>query len=339
MTFLENDEFIILMSHNHYRTSDSGDPYHIHSVSERTMMREAGIKTSHEQPAWSIIEPQKGTYIHNYLDDIIAGNRLAGMKSLVQISGWRNPSWMPDDWFCKTKEGKVERECLSFWNEEAQEYSDEFYKMMITAYKGDKDVMFFFGEYQGGEGALPPTWCVYDDYAVQDFKTWYGTSAMPIPDHPDTLQWLGESITDHYLRKAKLFYDAYGEIWNAQQYLMDTWSKAFGNFVQYETLVAFRDLFPDIKIYLLQYTYFDSSHDANNEIFVDKIKNELGAEVIAEALFANGLPTTAPKAIAKGFRGQILHPTVGSFTGEPINNQILENIKNANKLWLEGRGL
>ena len=336
--FLENDEFIILMSHNLTRTQDTGDTYHVHSIGERALMREAGIKTSHEQPAWNIIEPSKGNYNPEYLDTIINTNREAGMKSLVQISGWRNPNWMPDDWFCKTKDGNIERECLSFWNVEAQLYSDDFYKLMINSYKHQKDVMFFFGEFQGGEGALRPTWCIYDPCAVHDYKLLYGNNAVPDPNSKDTIEWLGVSIIDHYVRKARIFYEAYGEVWNCQQYLMDTWSKAFGNFVQLPTLQEFRKLWSDAEIMLLQYTYFDGSHDAKCIEFVDKLVELTGCKVIVEALFSSGLPNTAPRAIAKGFRGQILHPTMSSFSGEPINQQILENIKIANKMWLDSRG-
>jgi hypothetical protein len=199
--------------------------------------------------------------------------------------------------------------------------------------------MFFFGEYQGGEGAFAPTWCIYDNAAIQDYKNMYGTSAMPSPTNPETLDWLGDSIIRHFVRKAKIFYDAYGEVWNAQQYLMDSWTKAFGNFVQLETLQEFRNLWPDINIILLQYTYFDPSHNAKCIEFVDLLREKTNCEVIVEAMFASGLPQTAPKAIAKGFRGQILHPTGSSFSGEPINSSILENIRNANKLWLESKGL
>jgi len=339
MNFLENDEFIILMSHNKYRTEDRGDNYHVYDVGERLLLMEAGIKTSHEQPAWNILEPAKREYNSIYLDDIIRTNQEAGMKSLIQISGWRNPSWMPNEWFCKTKDGNIERECLSFWNKEAEEYSDKFYRTMIDAYINEKDVRFFFGEFQGGEGALRPTWCIYDADAIQDYKRMYGSNAMPIPDHPETLYWLGKSIMEHYIRKARIFYEAYGEIWNCQQKLMDNWSRAFGNFVQFDTLQAFKQLWPDIKIYLLQYTYFDGSHGQDNVEFVDRIKNELGAEVIVEAMFASGLPTTAPRSIAKGFRGQILHPTMQSFSGEGLNQTILQNIKNAQTQWMESRGL
>ena len=55
---------------------------------------------------------------------------------------------------------------------------------------------------------------------------------MPEPNNPDTLVWFGNKVTQHFIRKGKLLYPKFHEVWNTQQYLMDTWTKAFGNFVQ-----------------------------------------------------------------------------------------------------------
>jgi hypothetical protein len=67
------------------------------------------------------------------------------------------------------------------------------------------------------------------------------------------------------------------------------------------------------------------------------LKETTGCEVIAEAMFAGGLPTTTPKSIIKGFRGQILHPTIESFTGASLTDDVITNIKNSHNLWLESR--
>ena len=337
MNFLKDDEFIIFMAHNAQRTSDSGDTYRVHTLEERSRMREAGIQTAHEQPAWNILEPSRGSYNFAYLDNIISLNREAGMKSLVQIAGWRIPTWIPHEWKAKRKDGVVETEVLSMWNDEAQEYSDAFYERMINEYKNQKDVMFFFGEYQGGEGAYPPTWCLYDDAALENYKRIYGASAEPKPGDPETLGWFGGMIVDHFIRKAYYFHTAYNEIWNEQQYLMDTWTKAFGNFRQADTLELFHRVWPESNIVLLQYTYFDSSHNDACKEFVDKLVKASECEVIVEAMFYSGLPTTTPQAIAKGFRGQILHPTKESFSGEALCDEAINNIKNSHKMWMESR--
>lgn len=338
MHFLKDDEFIVLMAHNAHRTSDD-DTYHVSTLEERIRMREAGIQTTHEQPAWSVLEPSQGNYNYGYLEDIINLNREAGLKSLLQISGWRVPKWIPDEWRAKRRDGILETEALSFWNEEAEEYSDAFYEKIINRYKDQKDVMFFFGEYQGGEGAYPPTWCLYDTAALEDYKKVYGSSAVPVPDSPETLAWFGEKILDHFIRKACYFRKAYNEIWNCQQYLMDTWTKAFGNFKHAETLELFHKTWPKCNIVLLQYTYFDSSHNQDCKDFVDKLVEISNCEVIVEAMYCKGLPVTTPQAIAKGFRGQILHPAPERFSGEKLEDWMVENIKTSNRLWRESRGL
>lgn len=332
MNFLKDDEFIILMASN-------DEKHLLPSVGERSRMRELGIQTCHEQPSWALIEPAQGQYNWGYLDNIIKNNRDAGMKSLIQLTGWKNPTWMPDDWFCKTKDGKIEREALSLWNEEAQKHSDNFYRLVIDRYKSHKDVRFFFGEYQGGEGVLPPTWAIYDDAAVKDFRyfNFFDGKTFPLPEDGSTMDWLDKSVVNHLVRKGQIFYDAYKEVWNAQQYLMDTWTHAFGNFAHIETLLKMHKAWSDANIVLLQYTYFDNSHDINCVNYVDRLVDAVKCEVIVEAMFCAGLPITTPKAIAKGFRGQILHPQKNSFAYEPIEDWMFENIKRSQELWLASR--
>lgn len=340
MKFLKDDEFIIFMAHNASRVQDRDDTYHVHTLEERVRMREAGIQTAHEQPSWNMIEPERGNYNWGYLDGIINLNRQAGMKSLVQIAGWRIPNWMPDDWRPWQSNGYVHRDVLSMWNEEAQQYADKFYDLLIERYEDYGDVMFFHGEYQGGEGAYPPDWCFFDPAALANYKETYGSGAMPEPNHPDTLDWYGKKVIEHFIRRAWPFAEMYGEVWNAQQYLMDTWSKGFGNFVQEDILKWFYETFEDnVEIYLMQYTYFDPSHKEDNAQFVQKLMDETKCKVIAEALFAKGLRWTTGAAIQKGFRGQILHPTMDSFSGEGLDDEIVGIIKNSHEEWMRSRGL
>lgn len=335
MSFLENDEFLLLMVHCEDRAVGF-ENLHILTTQERARLREVGIQTAHEQPAWSRIEPSKGNFDIDYLNTIIQRNRDAGLKSLIQVSGWRVPKWVPNEWRARRKDGHYEEEQLSLWNKEAQDYSDNYYDLMSATYTSQKDVAFFFGEFQGGEGAYPPTWCLYDDAAIEDYKKTYGTSEMPIPDDPLTLEWYGNKIIEHFIRKTEILYPYYKEIWNEQQYLMDTWSKAFGNFVQADILATYRQKFPDASIVLLQYTYFDQAHDDNNVKYVDMLREISGCEVIAEAMFCKGLPITTPKSILKGFRGQIVHPV-----NEPgqtgLEDWMVNNIRDSHNSWLESK--
>lgn len=339
MNFMQNDEYLILMNHCRFRTVDGPDPYHILTTQERSRLYDCGIRTAHEQPAWSHVQPSKDSYDFGYLDHIITTNRDAGLKSLIQISGWRPPKWMPSDWFAKYSNGVVDDGCLSFWNEEAQEYSDKYYKTVCDFYANQKDVEFFFGEYQGGEGAIGVAHglATYDDAALEDFRKNYGPSAMPRLDDPDTMVWFGDKIISHYLRKSALLYPYWHEVWNAQQYLMNVWTHAFGNFVQPQILEASRKKWPDGCIVLLQYTYFDSAHDQNNERYVDELVNISKCEVIAEAMFCAGLPYTTPKAIAKGFRGQIIHPQKDGFSNGELEDWMVEAIRTSHNTWKVAR--
>lgn len=327
--FLHDDEFLILMNNN--------DQIHGFSVGDKARIWAAGIQTCHEQPSWAMIEPAQGQYNWAVLDNLISENRQAGMKSLIQLVGWKCPTWIPNDWFCKTKEGKIERECLSPWNSEAMYFSDLMVINAIQHYWDQKDVAFFHGDWQGGEGMFPPTWSIYDAFAIQDYKKVFGNDAMPIPENPDTMKWMGQKIMDYFIHKARVFYPAYHEIWNSQQYLMNVWTHAFGNFVHVETMEKFRESFSDANIILMQYTYFDSAHDENNIRYVDNIVAKTGCEVIVEAMFCAGLPTTTPKAIAKGFRGQIVHPQRSGFDFQPIEDWMITNIKNSHDLWMKSR--
>lgn len=334
MNFMSDDDFLLLMSLNLYHSSSFGNyPYHIHNEGEKARLYGAGIRTSHEQPPWLLIEPSKGQYDFDYLDSVIRTNRNAGLKSLIQISGWINPAWMPDEWFAKDMNGNKEVTCISFWNEEAQQHSDNHYQTMVDHYKDEKDVAFFFGEFQGGEGAYNCTWCFRDDAAVQDYKKVYGTDAMPTIDSQETLDWFGKKVVEHFVRKMEILYPPYHEMWNAQQYLMNTWHKSYGNFVQPEIMKKFHELHPDGTVVLLQYTYFDSSHGDANASYVDTLRGISGCEVIAEAMFCNGLAHTTPKAIAKGFRGQIIHPQHSGFGTEPLDDGMINAIRTSNDLW------
>jgi hypothetical protein len=335
MNFLRGNEFIVLMS-QHKERAIGFEAYHELTIPEKLQLRVAGIQTSSEQPSWASIEPSRGQYNFDYMDRLIHINREADMKTIFHISGWRNPDWMPNEWFSKTKDGVYERELLSFWNEEAQEYSDKFYKMLYDKYD-DPDIEFVFAEWQGGEGAMPPSQCYYDNAALEDYRSIFGTSAVPELNTPDTMKWLGDAIIKHFVRKTEILYPRYKEMWNMQQYLMQRWTPAFGNFVQTDIIRTYHELHPDGLVVLLQYTYYDDSHTDVDVQYVDMLRGISNCETIVEAMFSKGLPITTPKAIAHGFRGQIIHPA--REPGAHLENYEIENIRNSHKLWMKSKGL
>lgn len=329
---MSDTDFLLLMVHCEDR-ANGFEAQHILSTEDRARLREVGIQTAHEQPAWLRVEPSRGEYDFAYLDNIINRNRNAGLKSLIQLAGWRLPAWIPNEWRARQKNGFYEPEMLSIWNEEAQAYSDNYYNTIMDMYADQKDVGFFFGEFQGGEGAMPPSHCYYDDAALEDYKN-AGLSGSPDLSNDESLKWFHESVIKHYMRKGKLFYDRNKEIWNEQQRLMDKWNISYGNHVQPEIMRLYRELCPDASLVLLQYTYFDNSHGQDEHDWVDNIVKLSGCDVIAEAMFCAGLPKTTPLAILKGFRGQIVHP-VNEFGKHTLEGWEVENIRNSYNQWKE----
>lgn len=334
-----DSEFLLLMCHNYSREDDNNRTIHfpvtpyILTEADRKRLYDVGIRTAHEQPAWQTLEPSKGNYNFDYLDNIIKTNRNAGIKSLIQIHGWRIPKWIPNEWRAKTKEGVYEDEMLSMWNEEAQTYSDNLYQMLDNRYKDYKDVMFFFGEWQGGEGIMRPTHCYHDHAALENYKSIYGTSAVPdLKTSPETKEWLGNTAIKHFLRKSRILYPKFHELWNMQQHLMDTWDMAFLNFNIPDIIKAYRTTFPDACLVSCQCTYYDNDHKQDNVEFVDSLRFTYNMEVIVEAMYCAGLPITTPKAIAQGFRGQLVRPAFEKGAAR-MEDWMVDNIRKSNDLW------
>ena len=348
---MKDDEFLLFMAHNYTRDFDDNKPIAFHPIKpyvlnlqDRIRLYDAGIRTSHEQPAWHTLEPSRGDYNFDYLDDIIKLNREAGLKSLIMIHGWRIPAWMPKEWRAKTKEGIYEGQMLSMWNQEAQEYGDDYYRMLDDRYMDQSDVAFIFGEWQGGEGAMCPTHCYHDWAALEDYHKIYGTTATPDLSTPETTQWLGDTIIRHFLRRGALLYPKYHEIWNALQFIMSVeqsskgsfGSKAFGNFVHEDIIKTYRESFPDACIVSCQATYYDDSHGQDNVDFVDKMRYTYNCEVIVEAMFCRGLPITTPKAIAQEFRGQLVRPAFEEGATK-LEDWMVDAIRDSHQLWMESR--
>ena len=333
-----DDEFLLLMCHSEKRWTDDNSPsieagpQYVLSVGDRKRLYDVGIRTAHEQPSWDSIEPAKGEFDWSYLDAMINRNRESGLKSLIQFHGWRLPRWIPDEWKAQRQDGVHEIDVLSMWNKEAQEQSDKSYLAVDAHYKDDLDVEFFFGEWQGSEGAYPLTYCYYDWAALEDYKRTYGASAVPDINTSETLDWYGKRVIEHFVRRGTLLYPKFKEVWNCQQHLMDNWGKGFGNYVQPDILKEFRRLYPDGCIVLLQYTYYDPAHLQDNVEYVDKIRNAYNCETLVEAMYCSGLPTTTPRAIAHGFRGQIVRPAFQNQVNR-LENWHVNNIRVANELW------
>jgi len=332
MNFMVDDEFLILMNINP-ALDPLMDTIPALPLDARKKLREVGLKTALEYPNWIRINPAPHEFDFMEVNEFLSMNRSADMKTIFPVTNWNIPEWVEDDWYAKHRDGSINRTVLSIWNEEAQEYTDYYCKKLISNF-GARDVLFYWGDWQGGEGIYPAEQCFYDRCALEDYRANYGSTATPDITTQETLDWYGKKIIEHSLRKQRIFYPQHKEIWNAQQYLMETWTKAFGNFVIPETFQAFRDEFPELSLVFLQYTYYDDAHyKIPNEEFVKKMQADYNCEVIVEAHFAQGLKTTTPRAIIDGFRGQVcglIHFQSGKFAFE---DWMVEEVGKSITLW------
>jgi hypothetical protein len=335
MTFMRSDEdFLILMNLN---VSMMGTiSFYKVNLSDLIRCHQAGIRTVLEYPGWNIIEPEKGVYDFSSVERTLDINRSVGMKTIFSIPEFTYPAWMPDEWFAKNIKGEIERRYFSMWNVEAQDYLHNYCKFFIDNFDAP-DVLFIFAEGENGENILPTLPSFYDDAALMDYRSKYGSDAVPdityLTTYPQTKEWLGKKALDHFMMTERFFYPHKHEIWDMKQWLYNQWSEATINYIQPELMALYRTFWKDANIVLLQYTYFDEAHGAGNVTYVDNLKDKIPCDVIVEAHFCSGLRSTTPRAIAKGFRGQIICPTHPMSGRNSIDMQMIDDIRWSCDTW------
>lgn len=318
---MKSDEYLILM--NLGRNMLQGSP--VLSLDDRKRIRSVGIQTAVEYPEWADIEPAQGIYDYSSIENALSTNRAAEMKTIFSVFNPWIPAWIPDEWRPKYESGVYNTAFLSIWNKEAIEYRENLIYFLVNTYDAE-DVMFIQGDVDTGESVLP-SYAWYDDCAIKDF------GSVPNFEDTQTKEWLEKSAIEYYVRTQKILYPQFKEIWNAHQWLISKKNPASCNYAQPKLLETYRKEFQDLSLVLLQYTYFDDSHPQENVAYVDMLKDTYNCEVIAEAMFCKGFPTTAPKSIAKGFRGQIICPTHPHTSEKRLEGWMVEEISNAHKLW------
>ena len=116
---------------------------------------------------------------------------------------------------------------------------------------------------------------------------------------------------------------------------MDDWSQSTINYAQKSILRAYKKFFPDSHMVLMQYTYWDSSHTERHRNHVDEIEEEFQCDVIVEAMWPTGLPTTTPGSIAKGYRGQVVGTEYQGASEMHLEAKVLDAIEESHRQWLE----
>ena len=328
MRYMQDDEYLLLMNLGPHQLQ--GTP--VLTTDERKRIREVGIRTAIEYPEWADLEPAQGVYNFSFIENVLEMNRSAGMKTIFSIFNPWIPEWIPNDWRPKYQSGVYNTAFVSIWSEEGVEYKANLSSRLIEIYRAD-DVMFIMGDVDTGESMLP-SHAFFDEHAIKDF------GGIPNFENDDTKRWLEKSVLKHYVGMQEIFYRQFKEVWDAHQWLIAQLNPASMNYTQPMLLQAYRDTFGDeMSLVLLQYTYFDSSHPPENEIYVDMLKNNYNCDVIVEAMFCAGFPTTTPKSIAKGFRGQIICPTHPHTHKLRLEESMIEAIKQSNEAWKRSKGL
>ena len=269
-------------------------------------IKDAGVNYCSQYYRWDTIERAMGQYDWNNTDEIVDKVLKAGMKCV--LFGWHVPlQCAPEDWYARTQSGYPIREVLSYWNEEAQAYSRDFYSKVIQRY-GSDNCLAAMSEYLCGECCLHNIPSYYDRAAIQDYERQYGG----ITNEENTKKWLQDAVVKHYLDTQEVFIHQHNEIWEELQWLIATQSVANGNFAQPEIQKACRERWPDVNYILLQYTYFMHGEPYFSYIR-DLMKNKI--TLIVEADYCTGLKNgTTAIAIQHGASGQIvapLHPFAG----------------------------
>ena len=340
MPFLENDEFIILMNPNLHVMDNWGapKPLYVPTLECRQRYRDAGIKTAVERPIWSEIEPKQGEYDFSTIEEMLYLNRNADQKTIFHVYTAKTPTWLPDDWIATEQDGKLTywRAALSLWNKDAQRHIEGYCKMLVDKYSAP-DVMFIMGGYADNEAILPVAPAFYDRAALESYRKMFGADAFPDINSPDTRMWLGIEVLNYCDMMDALLYEPHKELWNMQQFLMNQWSPATGNYMQLSIMAGQQGKYSPLHQTLLQYTYYDHAHGKENEAHVDNIAKVTGCDVIVEAHYCKGLRETAPKSIKKGFRGQIVCPTHQQSGSALPEDWMFSEIKWAHDLWRSSR--
>ena len=341
MAFMRSENDYLILMNLDISIMETNDFYKV-TLSDRIKCRQAGIQTALEYLGWNVIEPSRGDYDFSSVVKTLDLNRSAGMKTIFSIPEIRHPSWMPDEWFIKNVNGEVNRKYLSMWHYEAQDHLRNYCKLLIERFDAP-DVLFIFAEGENGENVLPTTPSFYEDVALEDYRNEYGSDAVPdityLTTYAQTKEWLRKKALTNYMMTQRFFYPHKHEIWDMKQWLYNHWSEATVNYVQPELMRMYRTFWKDANIVLLQYTYFDEAHGAENVAYVDSLKDEIPCDVIVEAHFCNGLRDTTPKAIAKGFRGQIICPTHPMIGKNNLDDGMISEIKWACDTWKRSREL
>ena len=334
MTFLKPDDYIILMDWNDTpQTLASVEiPSRALSLDELKEAKDLGLNTVIVQVYWNNVEPSMGNAEWEFADALIEKYIAADLRAILVTPVFVPPD-APDDYYFKYEDGALEKAAFSIWNQEAMELQRKFLEKMIERYTSP-DVQIILGELQGGEFLLPIRAGFYDTSALTQF----GGRPDPNVKDPRTVEWLKESVVNHYLYMQEPLAEQHGEVWDAMHQYIAYWHHTTGDQFQTDIHAAYHNKWPEVDVILLQYTFM---YHASNAIYMNHVYNlrDMGAKVIIEADYTTGLKDSTPLAISEGFSGQIccpFHPWAPGGTSDYLRPEQIEALSKSIGLWRKG---
>jgi len=336
MSFLK-DDFILVMDFIF-----EGRPL---SYDNLCQIRDAGVKTVTYFTDWSQIEKARGVYDWSILDRAVNDATKAGLKILIGDYS-QGAAWCPKEWYCATLNNTpIENQqiqhwkSLSIWNKEAQQYVEDFIRLLGSRYISDT-VKLYSTQSVAGENYLPfePDNPFYDVAAIEDYRKFVNNdTALPIP-YPHrspngdaiTDEWLRISIVKAMVRRNKLLIELNGinEIWHAGHHLCNWQYAGCGSPFIRDVLDAYLVEFPGVIINGIQYTYwyheaFDYKNMLTNDIKRYNMKVWAGAE------YCTGLQSYTPQLLNSNIYGFILGilSPLSDFT--KVEPWMITNIRNS----------
>lgn len=341
MGFLDDDEFLLLMdiaiqgpsNPSEYGVLPSSRYKHI-SKDELLMLRSVGIKTTLPfQCIWSEIEPEKGNYNWEYLDGYVNRAESVGMKTILFTPTHGFPTWFPDSYFAWTKGNKVHREAISFWNPKAREEHIKFIQKMAERYASNTCLIAFV-PFSAGETVYLNEPAFYDPSAVESYYRYSNQREMlPEKDNQKTEDWLRCSYKETILNYQFVVANAnkHKEIWMMLHPAIADFGGLYGNGNKWiEDILAYlKTGIPDAKLNHIYFTWVQWERYWNK---MNDWRARFDQNVFGGAEYAEGLPTTTPKAIENGLRGQILAPCYPNIH-DHIEPWMLDKITNSINLF------
>jgi len=336
--FLRADEWNIVMDMPEYGVVASAGSATGHLISkalkvdELKRLRDVGVRTALEFVSWDRIETKRGRYDWSLPDEMVTRCRAAGMKAILMTPN-HLPQWMPDDWWCWTRDGKAMRTvsaedhvrivpCLSPWNEDAQWYQNVFIRMVCERYKAD-DVLCIQSQTQDGEFILPAGAAgLYDPAALASFAEYTGSastgspstgsgSGLPDVTSPVTQRWMYASLREVVIEQQRIYCESHPSRTVCMQlhpeYTSNRW-QASGNMDIVEYWGAIQSVVKPDNCMHIFFTCFYPGMEERVMDYGARLQMRYGVDVLTGSEWPEGLRVNTGKAIEYGLRGLVTAP-------------------------------